>query len=51
MFQIEIFKAIAVAHIIKITTGQDVKLQISDTGKPILSNKSTMNLSKQSGDK
>ena len=43
MFQVEIFKAITVAHIIKITTGQDVKVQISDTGTPILSNKSTSN--------
>ena len=47
MFQIEIFKAIAVAHIIKITTGQDIKLQISDTGTPILSNKSTSNNTSQ----
>lgn len=41
MFPVEIFAAIAAANIVKITTGQDVKVKISDTGKPILSNQST----------
>ena len=41
MFPVQIFAAIAVANIVKTTTGQDVKVQFSDTGKPILSNQST----------
>jgi hypothetical protein len=36
MFPVEIFAAIAISNIVKTTTGQDVKVQISDTSKPIL---------------